>query len=218
MPIIFGDPEPNEKGSMSARVQEAMRELVTVIGSLDSARARFEKRDELLFGMMVTSVQQRDNARATILANELAEVRKYARMIAGSRLALEQMVVRLNTIGQLGDVVSALEPATVLIGSLRQGLRELMPETEGRMGEISGLLNEILALATSGADGSTQSQPNLAPVAVGEDAERLLSEAAALADSRMITKKKSKEFTEDEEPLPEVPENLPGSEMDMEPA
>lgn len=209
-----GANDGSSRASLHSRVQDAIRQLSQVIGGLDSALEKFRKRDETLFKMMVSSIQERDNARATILANEIAEVRKYTRMVMGSRLVLEQMILRLNTIGQLGEVISALSPATTLIGSLREGLHGLLPEAEERMGEISGLLGEILMDAkTSGQVTSMEvPQQSVRSQDASDEADRLLVEAAALAEASM------EEREEDEEGLQGASGHDPESEMDMEPA
>ena len=43
--------------------------------------------------------------RVNVFANELAEIRKMEKMIVHARLALEQIVIRLRTVSELGNVV-----------------------------------------------------------------------------------------------------------------
>ena len=114
-----------------------------------------------------------------MFANELAELRKMNKMVTQSKLALEQIVLRLNTVTELGEVVMTLAPATSVVRNLRQGLSGIMPEAEGEMSEISGLLSGILV------DAGSVSGTSLNFETANEEAELALAEAAAVAEARM---------------------------------
>ncbi|MGP8124840.1 MAG: hypothetical protein ACLQEQ_03110 [Nitrososphaerales archaeon] len=73
-----------------------------------------------------------------------------------------------------------------------------MPEAEGEIGEISGLLSSILV------DVGTVGGYSMNFEAANEDAERILSEASALAEQRM------------KEKFPEIPATLPSAEAGTE--
>ena len=155
-------------------------------------------RDTYLFNKIVASVQKRDNQRASMFANELAELRRMNKMVTQSKLALEQIVLRLNTVTELGEVVLTLAPATSVVSNLREGLAGVMPEAEGEMSEISGLLSGILV------DAGSVTGTSLNFETANEEAERALAEAAAVAESRMKDK------------FPDIPQSIPDSnEMEM---
>jgi division protein CdvB (Snf7/Vps24/ESCRT-III family) len=164
---------------MKPRLDQANRQIQTVMSRLDGTISKLREKDANLFNKIVSSVQKHDSARASIYANELGELRKLNRMVTQSRLALEQINLRLATITELGDIVTTLAPATSIIGSLRQSLTMLMPEAESGMGEISSMLSGILVDAGS-VSGST-----LNFGVANEEAESVLTEAAAVAESRM---------------------------------
>jgi division protein CdvB (Snf7/Vps24/ESCRT-III family) len=117
-----------------------------------------------------------------MFANELAEVRKVGKMVTQSKLALEQIVLRLNTITELGDIVTTLAPATSIVRSVKEDIVGVMPDAEGEMGEVSSLLSGILVDAGS-MGGYTMNFET-----ANEEAEMALSEAAAVAESRMKEK------------------------------
>jgi len=169
----------NQGAPLKPRLDQATRQIQTVMGRLDSTMARLREKDANLFSRIVASLQKRDSARASIYANELGELRKTSRMVTQSRLALEQVMLRLNTITDMGDIVTTLAPATSVISGLRQSLTGLVPEAEGGMSEISSLLSGILVDAGS-VNGSS-----LNFEVANEEAESVLSEAAAVAESRM---------------------------------
>mgnify|MGYP003302988391 CR=1 FL=1 len=73
-------------------------------------------------------------------ANELAEVRKMNKMVTQSKLALEQIALRLNTVSELGDVVVTLTPAMGVIKNIQSGVMNILPEAEHEISEINGFL------------------------------------------------------------------------------
>jgi division protein CdvB (Snf7/Vps24/ESCRT-III family) len=120
-----------------------------------------------------------------------------SKMVTQSKLALEQIVLRLNTVTELGDVVLTLAPATSIVRNLRESMSGVMPEAEGEMSEISGLLSGILV------DAGSVSGTSLNFETANEEAERALAEAAAVAETRM------KKF-------PDIPQTAGSSDHEME--
>jgi division protein CdvB (Snf7/Vps24/ESCRT-III family) len=188
----------NNPGPLKPRLDEATRQIQTVMAKLDSAIFKLRDRDAFLFSKIVSSLQKRDSQRASMFANELAELRKMSKMVTQSKLALEQIVLRLNTVTELGDVVLTLAPATSIVRNLRESLSGVMPEAEGEMSEISGLLSGILV------DAGSVSGSSLNFETANEEAERALAEAAAVAETRMRNN------------FPDIPETVRGSDQEME--
>jgi division protein CdvB (Snf7/Vps24/ESCRT-III family) len=141
--------------------------------------AKLREKDTTLFNKIVAATQKRDSARASVYANELGELRKMNRMVTQSRLALEQINLRLNTISDMGDIITTLAPATSILSGMRQSLSGLVPEAESGMSEISSLLGGILV------DAGSVSGSSIDFGVANEEAESVLSEAAAVAESRM---------------------------------
>jgi division protein CdvB (Snf7/Vps24/ESCRT-III family) len=187
----------NNPGPLKPRLDQATRQIQTVMAKLDATIFKMRDRDTFLFNKIVASVQKRDSARASMFANELAELRKMSKMVTQSKLALEQIVLRLNTVTELGDVVLTLAPATSIVRSLRESMSGVMPEAEGEMSEISGLLSGILV------DAGSVSGTSLNFETANEEAERAMAEAAAVAETRM------KKF-------PDIPQTAGSSDHEME--
>ncbi|HVB95356.1 MAG TPA: Snf7 family protein [Nitrososphaerales archaeon] len=172
----------NNPGPLKPRLDALMHQIQIVMSKLDSSMAKIRDRDAALFSKTVAAVQKHENQRASMFANELAEVRKVGKMVTQSKLALEQIVLRLNTITELGDIVNTLAPATSIVRSVKQDIVGFMPDAEGEMGEVSSLLSGILVDAGS-MGGYTMNFET-----ANEEAEMALSEAAAVAESRMKEK------------------------------
>jgi division protein CdvB (Snf7/Vps24/ESCRT-III family) len=179
-------------GPLKPRLDFAVRRIELQVQKLDQATDRFGQRDKTIFARIVDAYTKHDTARANVFANELAEIRKMERLIINARLALEQIVLRLRTVSELGDVVSTLGPAVGVLRSVRTGLVSVFPEAESELGEIGNLLSGIMIEA-----GQSQGM-TLNFDAVNEDAGKILNEAATVAEQRI------------KEKFPELPPGMPG--------
>jgi len=179
-------------GPLKPRLDFAVRRIELQVQKLDQATDRFSQRDKTIFARIVDAYTKHDSSRANVFANELAEIRKMERLIINARLALEQIVLRLRTVSELGDVVSTLGPAVGVLRSVRAGLVSVFPEAESELGEIGNMLSGIMMEAGSGT-GMTLNFDN-----VNEDAGKILNEAATVAEQRIKDK------------FPELPPGMPG--------
>jgi len=179
-------------GPLKPRLDFAVRRIELQIQKLDQATDRFSQRDKTIFARIVDAYTKHDSSRANVFANELAEIRKMEKLIINARLALEQIVLRLRTVSELGDVVSTLGPAVGVLRSVKAGLVSVFPEAESELGEIGNMLSGIMMEAGSGT-GMTVNFDN-----VNEDAGKILNEAATVAEQRIKDK------------FPELPPGMPG--------
>jgi division protein CdvB (Snf7/Vps24/ESCRT-III family) len=185
-------------GPFKPQLDLAVRQIQVQIAKLEGTMVRLRERDASIFNKVVSSLQKHDAHHASVFANELTEIRKMNRMVTQAKLALEQIVLRLNSTTELSDIVVTLTPAASVIRSVSQGLVSVLPEAEGEIGEISGLLSGILI------DAGTVGGYSLNFEAANEDAERILVEASAVAERRM------------KNGLPEIPTSLPSTEASAE--
>ncbi|MCP8310766.1 MAG: Snf7 family protein [Candidatus Methylarchaceae archaeon HK02M1] len=169
-------------GPLKPRLDAAMRQINVQISKLDSVTARLGSKDDAIFKRIVSAIQRHDMPHASMFANELAEIRKMNKMATQAKIALEQIVLRLNTVQELGDVVVTLTPAMAVIRNVKSGIGSVLPEADHEMGEISGLLSSILVEA-----GQVESR-TLNFEAANEDAERIISEASIVAEERIKDK------------------------------
>jgi division protein CdvB (Snf7/Vps24/ESCRT-III family) len=179
-------------GPLKPRLDFAVRRIELQTQKLDQATERFSQRDKTIFARIVDAFSKHDTARANVFANELAEIRKMERLIMNAKLALEQIVLRLRTVSELGDVVSTLGPAVGVLRSVRTGLASVFPEAESELGEIGNLLSGIMIEAGQ-SSGMTLNFDS-----VNEDAQKILTEASTVAEQRI------------KEKFPELPPGIPG--------
>ncbi len=167
------------EGPLKPRLDFAIKKLDMQINHLDQANEKFTQKDKALFTKLVDAYTKHDQAHANIYANELAEVRKMARLIMNARLALDQVSLRMKTITEFGDLVSTLGPCIGVLRSVNVGMCGVLPEAENELGEIGNMLSGLMFDAGSGS-GMTLNFDN-----VNEDASKILAEAATVAEQRV---------------------------------
>lgn len=146
---------------------------------LNNAQSRFEQRDATLFTRTVKALAERDTMRANVLAGELAEIRKVEKMLMHASLALESISLRLNTVSELGDVVTVLAPAAGVLNNIQQSMSGIFPEAGHELENIGTLLTDIV---------STTHHDTGAPVNIGTasiEAEKILHEAETAAERKL---------------------------------
>jgi len=178
-------------GPLKPRLNMAVRRIEMQVQKLDQATDRFSKRDTSIFARIVDAYTKHDMARANVFANELAEIRKMEKMIMHARLALEQIVLRLRTVSELGDVVSTLGPAIGVLRAVKTGMANIFPEAESELGQIGDILSGIMMEAGESQGMTINFQ------STGEDAQKILTEAAAVAEQKV------------KEKFPELPAGIP---------
>ena len=164
---------------LKPRLDFATRKLDLQISKLDQANERFTQKDKALFGKLVDSYTKHDQAHANIYATEIAELRKMSKLIMNARLALDQVALRIRTVSELGDIVATLGPCVGVLRSISAGLGGVLPEAEGELSEIGNMLSGLMFEA--GASGGM----SLNFDNVNEDASKILSEAAIVAEQKV---------------------------------
>jgi division protein CdvB (Snf7/Vps24/ESCRT-III family) len=124
-------------------------------------------------------MQIHDMQQGKMLSNELAQVRKTTKMISQLKMALEQIHMRLESTIDIGDVMVAIGPAMGALTRVKSGLSGVMPEVDTELGEINGVFSDIITNAGNMGNAS------LALDASGEDVDKILAEASAVAEQRM---------------------------------
>jgi division protein CdvB (Snf7/Vps24/ESCRT-III family) len=146
---------------------------------LDDSRLRMERKHKSLFNKCVASQEAKDSAVAIMYANECSQVRKMAQTIITSQLAIEQVALRLETVKDFGDIAAEVMPATKLIHALKGRLAGVIPEVSMQLGHIGQTLDSLV-LEVGDATAQTGSY-----ITSGEDVERVLAEATAVAEQKV---------------------------------
>jgi division protein CdvB (Snf7/Vps24/ESCRT-III family) len=177
--------------SLKPRLDEANKRMQVQIRKLDTAARHFSERDKSLFAKTVQAYSKHDVMRARVYANELAELRKTKKQIDNTKLALEQISLRLGTVSEFGDVVNMLSPAVSMLKDVGRGISTAMPEAGQELGNIGNILNGIISETNQG------SGIDIAFDSPTDAAQSILDEAAQMAEQNI------------KQQLPDIPTDTP---------
>ncbi|MFQ6134483.1 MAG: hypothetical protein ACE5KU_01545, partial [Nitrososphaerales archaeon] len=109
--------------SAAKRIERHRHEVATL-------RLRLESRRQSLFEQVVRAIERRDDSRASVYAVELSEVKKVLRVVRVSELALTQIIVRFESIRDVGDVFANMNEAFKVMKSISKSVSGVVPALE----------------------------------------------------------------------------------------
>ncbi len=171
------------QGPLKPRLETAVNKLQLQTSKLDTMIAKLNERDAALFRRIVEATHRHDTDAAKALSNELAEVRKISRTLNQSKMALEQVQMRLSTIHDLGDAMVTLGPAMASIRGLKSGLSQFLPGADGELGNMHNMLNGILMESLQGSNTNFEVNTD-----AGADIDQIMMEASAVAEQKVNDK------------------------------
>lgn len=168
---------------LKPRIETAVNKLQLQTSKLDTMVTKLNERDASLFRRVVEAMQRHDADSAKVLSNELAEVRKISKTLGQSKIALEQVSMRLSTIHDMGDAMVALGPAMSSIKSLKPSLGRFVPGADGEINNMQSLLSGIMmeSLQSTGAGIELNTTG-------GGDIDQIMIEASAVAEQKVNDK------------------------------
>ncbi len=141
------------------------------------------------------ALKKNNREKAAICATELAEVRKLVKFLYNVQLAIERVILRLETIKELGDIVSDLKPALRLLQNVSQELFQVLPDVSSELDTVNSTIQETLHATKLSAD------ETLIPVGKKTEAgEEILNEVTSFMQKKIA------------ENLPEPPASAPVQE------
>ena len=147
------------------------------------------------------ALKKNNKEKAAICATEIAEVRKLISFIGNVQLAIERVVMRLETIRELGDIVTDLRPALNLLQGVSQQLFQVLPDVSTELSNVNTAIQDTLQQTKLTADENI--------VGVGhktEAGQEILNEVSCFMEKKLS------------EDLPEPPVAAPVKEKVKAPA
>ena len=164
---------------------------------LEQASFRLKERDRILFQTCINAVNNKNKDRAAICANELVEVRKLLKFLYHVELAIERVILRLETIKELNDIVVDLKPSLKLLQSVSQQLFEVLPDVSSELSKVNETISETLYSTKITADESIIPVNRKTP-----EGEEIIKEVSGFLERKLV------------EELPEPPATLGTSETE----
>jgi division protein CdvB (Snf7/Vps24/ESCRT-III family) len=159
------------KSIMTLKVQQ---------NKLDQASFRLKERDRILFETCMSALKKNNKEKAAICATEIAEVRKLVKFLYNVQLAIERVIMRLETIRELGDIVTDLKPALRLLQNVSQELFQVLPDVSTELNTVNDTIQDTLRAAKITTD------ENVIPVGKKtEGGEEILKEVTSFMQQKI---------------------------------
>ena len=162
---------------------EAVPKLKIQRFKLEKVIVRLRERDTTLFKTCAKALKHKNKERATIFANELAEVRKLTKIISQTQILIERIVLRLETLKELNAAFADLKPVLRILHSVTKRLTILMPQMAYEMERVNESIDETLAMTSIGLP-----QLDMPFDVKTPGGEEVLKEASALLEQRLAEK------------------------------
>ena len=100
------------------------------------------------------ALKKNNKQRAAMCANEIAEVRKLIKFLYSVQLAIERVVLRLETIKELSEIVVDLKPSLKLLQQVSSDLFQVLPDVSSELNNVNDAIRETLYATKISADES----------------------------------------------------------------
>jgi len=119
---------------LKERIAQALFRLGSQKEKLEHMSARLQQRDKEMFQRCIGAQLSKDTAHAALYANECAEIRKMAHLTLSSELALERVILRMQTVEEFGDIMAQIAPVIGVVRETRGRIAGVIPEVRARRG------------------------------------------------------------------------------------
>lgn len=111
---------------------------------LELLNSKLKGRRSSLFNSCTTALEKKDADRAKIFANELIEVKKVHKTVTNGMLLLEQLIIRMETLKEIGSTFAQLQPTLEVVKDISGQLSEVMPEVSNELSQIGSSLDNAM--------------------------------------------------------------------------
>ena len=170
--------------NVKPKIASTIKEIEFHRKELENLRAKLEQRRKSLFDTTVKAMMTKDESKATVYANEWSELRKVGKVVYASELALTQVVLRLESILDVGDVMFHMSMAFKVLRKVNKTVQGLVPSLDQASSDINNALSETMA-------GMENISPSISLNIKTETGEELVEQARKLAEERAEEMKRS---------------------------
>ena len=163
--------------SIKSKVSSTIKQIEFHRKELENLRSRLEQRRKGLFDTTVRAMMTKDQEKANIYANEWAELRKVGKVVYASELALTQVVLRLESIVDVGDVMSHMSMAFKVLHKVNKTVQGLVPSLDQASDDINTALAETMT-------GMGNISPSIQLNIQSGSGEEIVEQARKLAEER----------------------------------
>src|SRR5437899_6197474 len=97
-----------------------------------------------------------------------------------SELALERVILRMQTVEEFGDIMAQMAPVIGVVRETRGRIAGVIPEVANELGEVNNMLSDM-----SIETGEVEQDPGFDMAASSTEARKVLEESSAIASQQM---------------------------------
>jgi division protein CdvB (Snf7/Vps24/ESCRT-III family) len=168
----------SKKEALREKINRAIRGVDVHRRELDNLRARLETRMKSLYETMLKAKQNKEEAKATVFANELAELKRVVRVVTTSQLALTQIVTRMESMRDVGDAIFQMSSAMQEVGKANKSVSGIIPS-------FNLVTDEINATFTETMTDLGQVSPNIAINLENDSTSDIIESAQRFAEEKV---------------------------------
>lgn len=176
-------PKIRRSVSLNDLIPQAIRELRKKYSRLELVDIRLRGRDKDLFEICKSSLEKGQEEHAAIYASEIAEIRNILSVTTSTRLVLEQVITRLETIKEICPAIKEIRGLFGDVQNVLKLLTETMPVMTPELDALNNVVTEILS--------TTQAGPvmPIEPMVVKDaSTEAILREASGIVEEELMRK------------------------------
>jgi len=164
---------------LKLKLEHSLNQLSAQIIRLRSKYDEMVARSKEYFEEVVQALMNGDENRASIYAEEIAEIRRLARIVVKTQLVLEQVKLRLETILEISDVLGLLIPLISLVAEVEDEVRGVAPEAAESLQELASCIEDFTSIS------GNQEEVIQIPEELDAEASKILEEAQRKAAERV---------------------------------
>lgn len=171
------------------RVEQKKINLRDFFDSVSIIKVRLERRvrdieakERELFEQVVKAYMERNQERAAIYAEELAELRRALKKLVRANMLLDSMLCRIETVKDLQDASRVALPLKKILVMVSQETRGIAPAASSELDKLVNLVEDL----TVGLGGFNE--PVIIGPCLSDEAKKILEEASMIAAQRRSEK------------------------------
>ncbi|MEM4346890.1 MAG: Snf7 family protein, partial [Candidatus Caldarchaeum sp.] len=130
------------KPPFDEKMTEIITRLMTIQNRMDSKARSMQMRGREIFNQVVRAKMEKDNERAAVYANELAQLRKMMHATVRSQASLEGVVLRLEAVKDYNEVKKVIGPVAAVVMAVQKDVGGVMPEISHGLRGVQDLLDD----------------------------------------------------------------------------
>ena len=175
---------------LQSQLTNATHVVNNQITRLKALHKKFSSMDTDFRKQIAENIKAGNNARAKVLAAELANIRRVQHTTQNMGIALEVVVLRCSTINEFATIMETITPTVQMVKEIQRDISKIVPTANELINDVTKTTSDVLLNCNVNADLGKISTP------MDEDSLKILNEVEDLLEEETKSR------------LPDVPVNI----------